>query len=82
MCMTDSLGDILREYDLDEPPEIRRLKAHVRKKYNTDVKVAVNGAQLVITVPSAALAGELRVQSYRICQECDIKQKLIIRIGR
>lgn len=80
--MTDSLGDLLRNYDLDEPIEIKRIKAYIRNTYQKDVGVALHDNQIVITVPSAALAGTLRPQLHKIQRECETKKRLVLRINR
>jgi hypothetical protein len=80
--MADSLGDLLRNYDLDEPPEIRRIKAYIRDKFQKDVSVSIYDNQVAISVPSAALAGALRPQLYKIKKDCEIEKRLTIRINR
>jgi hypothetical protein len=80
--MADSLGDLLRNYDLDEPIEIKRIKAYIRSTYQQEVGVALHDNQIIITVQSAALAGTIRPQLYKIKKECEIEKRLILRISR
>lgn len=78
--MADSLGDLLRDYDLDEPPEIKRIKAFIRNMYKKEVAVAMQDNQIIITVPSAALAGTLRPNLHKIQKQCETDKRLILRI--
>lgn len=80
--MADSLGDLLRNYDLDEPPEIKRVKAFIRNTFQKEVAVALRDNEIIISVPSAAFAGVLRPQLYKIRNECETDKRLIIRISR
>jgi hypothetical protein len=80
--MADSLGDLLRNYDLDEPPEIKQIKAFVRNAYQKEVSVALHDNQIVITVLSAALAGALRPRLHEIQEKCGTDKRLVLRIGR
>lgn len=80
--MSDSLNDILSKFSFDEPPEIRRVKDFIRTKYQIDASVAISGNQLIITVPGAALAGSLRMQTVSLQKAADTTKRLVIRIGR
>lgn len=80
--MTNSLNDILSRFSFDEPPEIRRLKEHIRNTYQVDVGVAISANQLVITVPGAALAGTLRMHIVSLQKAAETNKRLVIRIGR
>lgn len=79
--MADSLGDLLRDYDIDEPPEIRRLKEYIRRHFDVEARLAIHNNQIVIAVPSAALAGTLRMHLMDLQNAARTKQRLIIRIG-
>jgi hypothetical protein len=80
--MTNSLGDILRDYDLDEPLELKRVKAYVREKFQIVPLVGFQNDNIVITVPSAALAGSLRMHVYQIKEAAETTKKIVVRIGR
>ncbi len=82
MSMTNSLGDILRDYDLDEPLELKRVKAYVREKFHIVPVVGFQNDQIVVSVPSAALAGTLRMQVYQIQAAAETKKRITIRISR
>jgi len=81
-AMTNSLADILGKKSFDEPPEIGIIKTYVRKTLKTEVSVAVQDRQIIITVPSGAYASALRPHLYQLSTENDIKKRLVIRIGR
>jgi len=79
--MTDSLGDLLADKGLQEPPEIKIIKDYVQDQFKVDVHVAVGPKQILILVPSAALAGALRMQLHQLQQLCQTDKKLVIRIN-
>lgn len=60
--MADSLFDILKKKDFDEPPEGVAIKKFVYEKYHEDVGVTVRERDIIIQVRSAALASTLRMQ--------------------
>jgi hypothetical protein len=77
----DSLFKILSNKDFDEPPEISSIKKYVLEEFHTDVGVQVREQNIVISVPSAALANTLRLRSPEIKRRCQLDKKLIFRIG-
>lgn len=79
--MSDVIGDLLPKGRYEEPPEVRLIKDYVLSKYKITPKVTVQPNQIIISVPSAALAGTLRFQTAQIQEECNLTQRLLIRIG-
>lgn len=77
----DKLDDLLQKRGRDIPPEIALIKDYVRAKFDADVQVAVKDKQIVISAPSAALAGTLRLHNYDLSAVCKTDKKLIFRIG-
>jgi len=77
----DSLQDILARYDNTEPPELTAIKQYVDEHFHTPVSVSLNGDTIIITVPSAALANTLRLNSTTICRKCKITKRLLFRIS-
>jgi hypothetical protein len=77
----DSLQDILKQYGTPDEPEILAVKQYVAERFNTPVSVAINGESLVITVPSAALANTLRMQTPTLKAACHTDKRLVFRIG-
>lgn len=77
----DSLKDILAKKDLDEPSELTALREYCRSLFKFEPKISVNNSGIWLTVPSGALATELRMRLPEINRRCGLTQKLIIRIG-
>lgn len=77
----DSLQDILSKYGTPEQPELLAIKRYVDELYNTPVSTAISGNAIVITVPSAALANTLRLQTVKIQEVCNTNKRLVFRIG-
>jgi prephenate dehydrogenase len=78
----DSLNSILSRKDFDEPPEVSNIKKYVQDEFKTDVSVIARDKDIIITVPSAALASTLRLRSPELKRRCAITdKKLIFRIG-
>jgi hypothetical protein len=77
----DSLGSILGNKGFDEPPEMAAIKDYVREEFKMAVGVLVRERDIVISVPSAALANTLRLRSPEIKQRCQTDKRLIFRIG-
>ncbi len=77
----DSLFDLLSNRNVDEPPEIRVIKAYVREHFKETVGVMVRERDIVITVRSSALAGTLRTRTYDIAKLTGSDKRLIFRIG-
>ena len=76
------LKDILKGRQVpQEPPESRALKQYVQSRYNITPQVVISPHHLTIVVPSAALAGTLRLELPRMLSECKITTKLHIRIS-
>lgn len=76
----DSLHSILSNKDFDEPPEITSIKKYVQDEFQSEVGVQVRDKNIVVTVPSAALANTLRLRSPEITRRCQLDKKLIFRI--
>lgn len=77
----DSLSDILGHKDFDEPPEMSSIKKYVKEEFDVAVSVLVRDKDIVIGVPSAALANTLRLRSPEIKRRCQLTKKLTFRIG-
>lgn len=77
----DSLNSILSNKDFDEPPEMASIKKYVQDEFQTAVSVLVRDKDIVIGVPSAALAGTLRLRGPDIKRRCQIEKRLTFRIG-
>lgn len=79
--MTNSLQSILRGRVPAEPPEIKQIKSFVKERIKTDAGVVMGKNQIVITLPSAAAAGALRMHLFELQQLLTTDARLVIRIG-
>lgn len=77
----DSLFKILTQKDFSEPPEIQAIKKYVQDNYQTKVNVMVRDKDILIMVPSSALANTLRLNSPDIKRRCQLDKKLTFQIG-
>ena len=77
----DSLNDILGRKDFDEPPEAAAIKRYVKTEFKTAVGVMVRERDIVIMVPSAALANTLRLRGPEIRRLVQTDKRLTYRIG-
>lgn len=78
--MSDSLGDLLANRKIDQPPEIAVIQQFVLEKFNSKPDVLIQEKQIVITVKGAALAGALRPLLPQLQEACQTKKRLVIRI--
>jgi hypothetical protein len=77
----DSVFKILSHKRFDEPPEIASIKKYVEDEFHVKVGVQVRDKDIIIKVPSAALASTLRLRGPDIKQRCHIDKRLTFQIG-
>ncbi len=77
----DSLLNILTNRDFDEPPEMSSIKKYVHDEFGVSVGVQLRERDIVIMVPSAALANTLRLRGPEIKRRCQLTKRLTFRIG-
>jgi hypothetical protein len=77
----DSLDDILKRKDFEEPPESLAIKTYVQERFHTSVGVQVKPNAIIITARSAALAGTLRLHSHELATTTQTHKRLVFRIG-
>lgn len=77
----DSLNSILSNKDFDEPPEMASIKKYVQDEFKMAVGVQVRERDIIISVPSAALANTLRLRGPDIKRRCQLDKRLTFRIG-
>jgi hypothetical protein len=77
----DSLSKILHGRDFEEPAEMAAIKKYVQDEFKTVVGVLVRDKDIVIQVPSAALANTLRLRTTDIKKRCHTTKRLTFRIG-
>lgn len=74
------LGDILKSHGPKSSPELQAIKDFVFKEFGENVGVRLASQAIVITTPSAALAGSLRLRLPEL-EKLAGKRRCIIRIG-
>lgn len=77
----DSLHNILSNKDFDEPPEIQAIKKYVKDHFRIEVSVMVRDKDILVVVPSAALATTLRLRGPDIKRRCQLDKRLTFRIA-
>lgn len=78
--MADSLFDILQKKDFSEPPEVAAIKSYVDDHFQVTPEVRLGDYDIIITVPSAALAGVLRFHVKQLQAAAQTKKRLVLRI--
>lgn len=79
--MSSSLSDILGKRQYSEPPEIQIIKQFVVSAFGHSPQVKMTEHSIIITLPSAALAGALRPRLHELQELMRTKKRLSIRIG-
>lgn len=77
----DSLFNILSKKDFDEPSEMASIKKYVKDEFGIDVGVQIRDKDIIIKVPSAAMAGTLRMRGPEIKRRCQLDKRLTFQIG-
>ena len=81
MVAMDSLHSILGDRDFDEPSQMTSIKKYVQDEFKIKVSVLIRDKDIVIIVPSAALANTLRLRGPDIKRRCQLDKRLTFRIG-
>jgi hypothetical protein len=79
--MADSLKHLLNQTLFNEPREIGIIKSFVFEHYKVNPQITIRDQQIIINVPSAALAGTLRMRLHELQELCTTKKRLTIRIA-
>ena len=77
----DSIFSVLSKKDYDEPPEMASIKKYVKDEFKVDVGVQIRDKDIIIKVPSAALANTLRLRGPEIKRRCQLTKRLTFQIG-
>jgi hypothetical protein len=78
--MANSLFDILKDKNFDEPSESVAIKKYVFDHFKEHVAVTVRERDIIIEVPSAALAGTLRLHQIQMKKAASTEKRLMLRI--
>ncbi len=76
-----SLQDMLQDKRPNEPPQVQALKAYAREHYGIEIQVRTSRSHYLVTVPGAAYAHKVRVDTEAIAEACQLEKRLIIHIG-
>lgn len=79
--MSSSLQDIMKGRNYGEPPEVKIIKDFVMSVIGVTPRVSVRNESFIITLPSAAAAGSLRVHVFRLQSKVGMNKRIILRIG-
>jgi len=79
--MTSQIGELFDKSRFEEPAEVRVIKDFVYEKFQVIPQITIQQTQIIIGVPSAALAGALRMHLHQLQQLCQTEKRLAIRIG-
>lgn len=77
----DSLQDLLKKKDNQEPAEVVIIRKFVHDTFQSDCSVMIRTNQIVIRVTSASLAGALRMKLHELQKLCPTEKRLSIAIG-
>lgn len=78
--MTDSIGSLLANRQIEKPSEIEIIQDFIANKFNVTPAVTVQDSQIIISVKGSALAGALRPFLHNIQQLCHTEKRLVLRI--
>jgi hypothetical protein len=79
--MMRQIGELFDKSRVEEPAEVRVIKDFVYEKFQVIPQITIQQTQIIIGVPSAALAGALRMHLHQLQQLCQTEKRLAIRIG-
>ena len=76
----ENIGSLLSNRNIDEPPEIRDIKAYVQKNYNAEVQITMQPHSIIVQ-GSAGLVGTLRANLPKLEKAANTDKKIILRVG-
>lgn len=79
--MGSSLGDIMKDRNYSEPPEVQAIKDFVNNEVGIVPAVAVTKNSFIVTLPSAAAAGTLRFRLFQLQRQLGHDRRIIIKIS-
>jgi hypothetical protein len=78
----DSLQEILGHKNFNPPDEITAIKEYIKRRYNSPARVKVEKSAIIVSVPSSALAATIYLERQSLIEQCNLKQRLVVRSGR
>lgn len=79
--MGDSITDILNSRGFTEPSEIQKIKDFVYAEVEIVPSVSVTKTSFIVSVPSAAAAGNLRFRIFQLQRQLGDERKIILKIS-
>jgi len=79
--MSNSLFDILKNRNFDEPDEALAIKSFVLEKFKKTVAVTVRDKEIIVTAQGAAFTSALRMQTRQLQRAADTEKRLVFRIA-
>lgn len=76
-----SIANILSAKKFEEPKEVKIIKDFVQEKFQTNINVKVNDKQIIVSAPSSALIGALRLHSHELTEVCQTNKRITFIIG-
>lgn len=77
----DGLGNLLKNKHFGEPDEFAKLKEYIKCNYQAEAKVSLKDGQIIVGLPSAALATKLRYDQAGLQAAAKTERPIIIRIA-
>lgn len=77
----DSIKDVLKHKDFEQPDEIQQIKDFVKSKFDEEPAVKITKNSIIISVSNASLAGALRMQIHKLEEGLKTDKKLLLRIS-
>jgi hypothetical protein len=78
----DSLQYILGKKNFTPPNEIEVIKDYIKRRYDSKSYVRLEKSAVIVSVHSSALAATIYLERQYLIEQCNIKQRLVIRSGR
>ncbi len=76
----ESLNQLLGDKNFDPPEDIEKLKRYIRDFYHEEVEIMISNNRLIIQLPSASLAGAIRMNLPAIKRELKIEKQISLMV--
>jgi hypothetical protein len=78
----DSLQDILGHKSFTPPDEIQAIKDYIKRRYDSPARIKIEKSAIIVSVPSPTLAATIYLERQSLIDQCNLKQRLVVRTGR
>jgi hypothetical protein len=79
--LMDSLQDVLGHKNFRPPDEISAIKEYILRRYKSYSRVKIEKTAIIVSVPSSTLAATIYLERQSMIEQCNLKQRLVIRSG-